>query len=126
MADLSTRKDAFSIERYKIIPKDADYITLSFGINDDNLHQGAPIGEIKDTETSTFLGAWNTVLEYLITNHPYAKIGIIVPNGCTNEYAAAKNIETTRRLSVFNLSLKMPDKPLRIEPSIAIAMKNTT
>lgn len=89
MADLSTRKDAFSIKRYKMIPEDADYITLCFGINDDNLHQNSPLGEIEDTTTNTFFGAWNTVLEHLITEHPYAKIGVIVPNGCTNAYAEA-------------------------------------
>ena len=84
-----SRKDAFSIERYKLIPEDADYITLCFGINDDEKHQSAPIGCIDDTETTTFLGAWNTVLEYLITHHPYAKIGIIVPNACTTPYTDA-------------------------------------
>ena len=65
MTDLSTRKDAFSIERYKRIPEDADYITLCFGINDDDSHQKAPLGTIEDTSTNTFFGAWNTVLAYL-------------------------------------------------------------
>ena len=89
MTDLHTRKNAFSIERYRQIPEDADYITLCFGINDDDRHQGAPIGTLDDTENTTFLGAWNTVLEYLLTHFPYAKLGIIVPNGCTAPYTEA-------------------------------------
>ena len=89
MTDLGTRKDSFSIERYKQIPKDADYITLCFGINDDERHQDAPIGKIDDTVNTTFYGTWNIVLEYLITNHPYAKIGIIVTNGCAFPHTEA-------------------------------------
>ncbi len=89
MTDLSTRKDAFSIERYKRIPNDVDYITLCFGINDDDAHQKSPLGDINDTGNTTFFGAWNTVLEYLLTRFPYAKIGVIVPNGCTKTYTDA-------------------------------------
>ena len=89
MTDLSTRKDAFSIERYRRIPEDADYITMCFGINDDDRHQNSPIGDINDTSNATFFGAWNTVLEYLVTHFPYTKIGIIVPNGCTKNYTDA-------------------------------------
>lgn len=64
----------FSYERYKNIPKDADYITLSFGIND---CWACNLGTINDTTNATFYGAWNVVLEYLYKNHPSAKIGII-------------------------------------------------
>ena len=96
MTDLSKRKDAFSITRYKSIPEDTDYITLHFGINDDELHQKSPIGEITDTENTTFFGAWNTVLEYLLTSFPYTKIGIIVPNGCTKAYTDAIRVVARR------------------------------
>lgn len=68
--------------RYTQIPKDADYITLWFGINDE--HQGVPIGTIDDTTNETFYGAWNVVMEYLLVNHPKAKIGIVITNGCLN------------------------------------------
>lgn len=71
----------FSYTRYKNIPLDADYITLKFGINDSHSHQNMPIGTINDTETNTFFGAWNTVLTWIITNIPKAKIGIIIGNG---------------------------------------------
>ena len=89
ITNIGTRTDAFSITRYQSIPKDVDYITLKFGINDDANHQKATIGTIDDTENNTFYGAWNIVMEYLITNHPYAKIGIIVTNGTTTEIADA-------------------------------------
>ena len=65
--------------RYTKIPADADYITLWFGINDYN--QRVPIGNIDDTANTTFYGAWNTVLLWLIENRPSAKIGIVITNG---------------------------------------------
>lgn len=51
------RTDAFSIDRYKQIPKDADYITLKFGINDDKDHENAKLGTINDSDNTTFYGA---------------------------------------------------------------------
>lgn len=68
--------NAFCITRYKNIPTDVDYITLCFGLNETT----ATIGELTDTTDNTVIGAWNIVLEYLITNIPYAKIGIIIPD----------------------------------------------
>ena len=65
---------------YKDVPLDADYITICIGINDS--HRKAPFGAVTSDDVSTFCGAWNTVLRYLVTNLPYAKIGIIVTNGC--------------------------------------------
>ena len=79
----------FSAEngKYTQIPNDADYITLKFGINDAT--RSVPIGTISDTVNTTFYGAWNIVLEYLITHHPTAKIGIIVTNGSELAYVDA-------------------------------------
>ena len=75
--------------RYTQIPSDADYITLYFGINDS--HHNVPIGTIDDIGNTTFYGAWNTVMQYLIANHPNAKIGIIISNGCdTIDYPNAE------------------------------------
>ena len=68
--------NSFSVARYTQVPTDADYITLCFGLNE----TGAPIGSLSDTTNETVMGAWNVVLEYLITNVPYAKIGIIIPD----------------------------------------------
>ena len=63
------------------IPEDVDYITIKIGINDDPDHQNAPLGTITSSDRTTFYGAWNYVMDYLITNYPQAKIGIIVSNG---------------------------------------------
>lgn len=76
--------------RYTQIPEDADYITLYFGIND--AHNGVDIGHLDDNDegsqhqpgNTTFYGAWNIVMKYLIANHPSAKIGIIISNGCAS------------------------------------------
>ena len=75
--------------RYTQIPADADYITLKFGINDDTAHASAPIGTIDDNTNTTFYGAWNIVMDYIIRNHPQAKIGIIVTNGSQLPYVNA-------------------------------------
>lgn len=77
---------AFSVQRYKDVPDDADYITLEFGLNE----TGAPIGTIADNTNTTVMGAWNVVLAYLIEHHPYAKIGIIISDSwlSTNIYNA--------------------------------------
>ncbi len=77
-SDDTNRLYAFSVERYKHVPVDADYITLWFGINDATTRE---LGTINDNTNETFYGAWNLVLQYLIEHHPYAKIGIIVTNG---------------------------------------------
>ena len=55
----------------------ADYITLWFGTNDSS---NTYLGTIDDTTNETFYGAWNVVLEYLINQNPFAKIGIIISN----------------------------------------------
>lgn len=82
---------------YQNIPADADYITIYLGINDEHHSSESsggdgedntgiiPIGTIDDTTTATYLGAWNVVLTWLITNRPNAHIGIIVTNGIANK-----------------------------------------
>ena len=65
---------AFSVSRYKNIPKDCDYITIWFGIND----QTGTVGTIDDTENTTYYGAFNVVLTYLLNNMPSTtKIGLV-------------------------------------------------
>lgn len=94
--------NAFSNEIYKSIDLDVDYITLYFGVNDSHHRPNSTgddgedktgvitIGAIDDTDKSTFYGAWNVVLEYLIKNYPFAHIGILVSNGCeTDDYRTA-------------------------------------
>ena len=77
------KTNAFVDGRYMQIPTDADYITLKFGINDKGY--SVPLGTIDDDVNDTFYGAWNIVMEYLLTNHPFAKIGIIIGNGMQTE-----------------------------------------
>jgi hypothetical protein len=67
----------FAYQRYLNIPSDVDYITIWFGINDAN---NCTLGEITDSTINTFYGAWNIVLEWIITNRPNAKVGIVITN----------------------------------------------
>ncbi len=67
---------------YKEVPLDADYITIFIGANDS--YRKAPVGGIDDKDVSTLYGAWNVVLRHLITNLPYAKIGVIIPGFCAS------------------------------------------
>ena len=69
----------FSDSLYTTIPSDSDYIIIKYGIND--LNKNIPVGTINDNTNTTFYGAWNVVMNYIIQNHPTAKIGIIVTNG---------------------------------------------
>lgn len=75
-----SEETAFCVSRYQQIPEDADYITLCFGLNEPDER----IGTLADSTGETVLGACNLVLEDIITRHPYAKIGMIIPDGwCT-------------------------------------------
>lgn len=69
--------DAFSNTRY-LNPPNFDYLTIWFGWNDAAY---STLGTIDDTDNTTFYGAYKIVIEYLITNHPTKKIGLIVPYG---------------------------------------------
>ena len=73
---------------YTQLPLDVDYITIKIGINDDN--NSVPIGDINDTSNTTFYGAWNKILPYLIQKHPQAKIGLIITNGIQSNPAWAE------------------------------------
>lgn len=69
----------FAYERYKNVPVDCDYIILQFGLNESSIADSDTTKGTKDsTDTTTMWGAWNTVLGYLIENHPTARIGIIM------------------------------------------------
>lgn len=93
--------NAFAYNLYKKIDSDVDYITIYLGINDahhadigddgEDKSGAIPLGTIHDNTVNTFYGAWNIVLEYLIENYPFAKIGIIVTNGCgSSKYPQAE------------------------------------
>lgn len=80
--------------RYKQLGNDLDYITIWFGLNDNTyLEKTNGIGTIDSTDVTTFYGAWNVVLQYLIQQYPTAKIGIIVTYGASAEIRnATRNI----------------------------------
>ena len=99
--------NAYSVSRYKNIPADVDYITLYFGINDSNYQ--SPVGTIDDADNTTFYGAWNVVMKYIITNHPLAKIGIIITNGASPEYTAAERA-IAKKYGVSFLDLELDVK----------------
>lgn len=93
---------AFSLDRYKDIPKDCDYITIWFGINDNTL--SAPLGDISSTDKNTFYGAWNVVMKYIITNIPKAKIGLVVTHmGGAQYHQAVRDIAKKYGVSVFDI-----------------------
>lgn len=76
----------FSVSRYKAVPKDADYITLMFGLNE----TGVAIGTKTDSTNATLWGAYNTVFEYFLTTMPFAKIGVIIADAwMTQAYSDA-------------------------------------
>ena len=79
---IASRDDDFSestsANNYTMIPTDSDYILIWFGINDTG--NDAPLGTISDTVNTTFYGAWNTVLSWIVSNVPHAKVGIVVSN----------------------------------------------
>ena len=77
------------INYYQNVKENTDYLTIYIGINDSHVREAEtgqiPLGEITDTTTSTFYGAYNTVLTWLITNRPNLHIGIIVSNACDSD-----------------------------------------
>ena len=84
--DINTKRP-FSYQRYLTIPEDVDYITLWFGINDAS---NTNLGTIDDTTNETFYGAWNVVMEWILTNRPWAHVGIIITNGSNKAYREAE------------------------------------
>jgi len=79
-------REPFSYMRYKELPDVIDYMTFWFGINDAS-HTN--LGNINDNDNTTFYGAWNVVLPYLIEKYPLCKMGFIVTTGATSAYRKA-------------------------------------
>ena len=125
---------------YKQIAEDVDYITIYLGINDTHLigigdddesygvNVIADKGTIDSTEITSFYGAWNTVLNWLITNRPFAHIGIIVSNGLgLDEYRQAE-IEIANKWGIPYIDLNGDERtPMMLRstnPTICDAAKN--
>ncbi len=107
---------------YQNIPEDVDYITIYLGINDSHHARGSsstdgeditgviPIGGVDDTDVSTYCGAYNTVLAWLVENRPFAHIGILVSNGCdTPEYRSVQ-IAIAKKYGIPYIDLNGDDK----------------
>ena len=64
------------IGRYKTIPS-ASYIQIFMGTND--FGHATPIGAQEDTQSTTFYGALNTIIPYLLEAHKNSKIVFVTP-----------------------------------------------
>ncbi len=105
----------FALERYKQVPLDADYVLLQFGLNDMFACQ---LGTIDDTGIDTFYGAYNTVLEYFITNLPFAKIGTVVSNAY---------LHPDFRQAIIDVSVKwgIPYLDMMADPTVSATLTKT-
>lgn len=120
--DANTRRP-FSYQRYRNIPEDVDYITLWFGINDAS-HTN--LGTIDDATNETFYGAWNVVLEWILTNRPWAHVGMIITNGSSEAYRKAER-EIARKWGIPYLDMtgddQVPVMTLGRENSLGLCKK---
>lgn len=123
---------------YQNIPADADYITFYIGINDEHHATGGgddedptgviTLGTIDDNTTDTYYGAWNVVLNWLITNRPNAHIGIIVTNGLSiAEWRTAQiNIANKYGISYIDMNgnERTPAMLRTVNPDIPYSVKS--
>ena len=125
---------------YQNIPEDADYITIYLGINDSHHASGSsgtdgesvsgviPLGTIDDNATSTFGGAWNVVLSWLMANRPNAHIGIIVSNGVDNVSYRELTIAIAKKYGIPYIDLngdeRTPAMIRTVNPDIPSSVKN--
>jgi hypothetical protein len=83
------------------IGADAEYITLWFGAND--FYQNVPLGTINDNVDTTLYGAYNIVMEWIMTNFPLAKVGIVASYAIPEDYVnVAVNIGKKFGVSVLD------------------------
>jgi hypothetical protein len=125
---------------YQNVPEDADYITIYLGINDSHHESGTsgtdgedvtgviPLGTIDDTDATTFCGAWNVVLPWLMTNRPNAHIGIIVSNGVDRVEYRTATIAAAKKWGIPYLDLngdeRCPAMIRTVNPDISDAAKD--
>ena len=94
---------------YQSIPDDADYITIMLGINDKL--QNIPVGALEDSTNTTFCGCYNIAMEHILTNHPYAHVGIMASHGTNAEIMTATR-GIAERWGVPYLDYGSPQVPL--------------
>ena len=126
--------DAFSadtsIRNYTMIPNDCDYVTLAFGLNEANL-TAEQIGTSADTTNATLWGAYNTVLESIITANPLVKIGIIITDAWMTQTYHDALVEIAKYWGIPYLDLKngeqvpmMIDGELREHSTVAQSLRD--
>lgn len=97
--------DSFATNQYEKVPADADYITLCYGLNEESAIPDH-IGDKTSTDISTIWGAWNFSLKYLITNMPFAKIGIIIADAWISQQMHDLLVEIAEYWGIPYLDLK--------------------
>jgi hypothetical protein len=76
VAHISVGDNCF-VDRVSSLDTDGDLYLIFGGANDAN--NNVLIGTIGNGDTSTFIGAYQYVIETILTNNPKAKIGLIAP-----------------------------------------------
>lgn len=91
MTNVPDAREPFSVDRYLNIPEDTDYLTIQFGLNETAIaDEPSTLGASADSDNTTMWGAYNTVFEWILTNRPNAKVGVIISDGwMTENYANA-------------------------------------
>lgn len=90
---------------YTQIPTDCDYVTLQFGLNETGLTT-EQIGTKTDSDNTTLWGAYNVVLEDILTKNPTVKIGIIISDAWTTQNYHDALVEIAKYWGVPYLDLK--------------------
>lgn len=125
---------------YMAVAEDVDYVTIYLGINDSHHESGSsgtdgedvtgdiPLGTIDDADNTTFCGAWNVCLGWLITNRPFAHIGIIVSNGCERDEFRTATIAIANKWGIPYIDLNGDERtPMMIRstnPAHSSAARN--
>lgn len=84
------RTDSF-LERYTSMDASADVIFVLGGTNDFGGLPNVPIGTLGNGDTSTFYGAYEALLDGLITKYPNKPIGIATPMNRKNAPSGLKS-----------------------------------
>lgn len=90
---------------YTLVAADCDYITLMFGLNETSL-TAEQIGQKTDSTNATLWGAYNIVLAALISNNPFAKIGIIISDAWLTQTYHDALIEIAKYWGIPYLDLR--------------------
>ena len=104
---VDTSRHPFAYQRYMNVPKDSDYLTLMFGLNEYNIADDPEtLGTKESIDDKTWWGAWNKVLKYYLTEMPFCKIGIIISDAWMQENLRNATIEIAKWWGIPYLDLK--------------------